>query len=152
MAPKQSTPCPYPYGLFRRQPSLLWLSLSFCHIRQFNFANPAFKLVIKVQLIYYRYGYTVYQNIYPCYQASQAPTPAAVAAVSMWWCGRSSSSRMSPTCKKTMLVEQKKITKINLPGPWDTDMSRVPAAVAISMYWGGDRPSCACTLPIKKPC
>ena len=112
MAPKQSTPCPYPYGLFRRQPSLLWLSLSFCHIRQFNFANPAFKLVIKVQLIYYRYGYTVYQNIYPCYQASQAPTPAAaVAAVSMWWRGRSSSSRMSPTCKKTMLVEQKKLQK-----------------------------------------
>jgi len=42
---------------------------------------------------------------------------------------RSSFVRM-PTCKKNMLVKQKKLQKINLPGPQDADTSRALAAVA----------------------
>jgi hypothetical protein len=33
-----------------------------------------------------------------------------------------------------MLVEQKKITKINLPGPRDADTSQAPAAAAVAAF------------------
>ena len=102
--------------------------------------------------------------------ASRAPTePLLLLLLLPFWCVEVVTwpfvvIAVRPSCacllvKKNMLVKQRKLQKINLPGPQDADTSRALAAVAAaSMCWGGEmavRRHChlyfvRCSLLVKK--